>query len=57
VYPGAAFQPSHVATWITENRIRTLNVAGNREGEEAGIGARVEQFLGQGLGILGHTPP
>jgi hypothetical protein len=56
VYPGAAFEPSHVATWITENRIRTLNVAGNREAEEPGIAARVEQFLGQVLQQLGHQP-
>ena len=54
VYPGAAFEPAQVATWIVENRIRTLNVAGNRETEEPGIGARVEQFLGQVLHQLGH---
>jgi Circularly permutated YpsA SLOG family len=54
VYPGASFQPSHVATWIAENKIRTLNVAGNREGEEAGIGDWVEAFLGQVLQQLGH---
>jgi hypothetical protein len=55
VYPGAAFEPAHVATWITENQIRTLNVAGNRESEEPGIGDRVEQFLGQVLSlVLGH---
>jgi hypothetical protein len=52
VYPGAAFEPSHVATWITENRIRMLNVAGNREAEEPGIGDRVEQFLGQVLSLV-----
>jgi hypothetical protein len=40
VYPGAAFEP--------------LNVAGNREGEEPGIGDRVERFLGQVLQQLGH---
>jgi hypothetical protein len=54
VYPGASFEPAHVATWITENRIRTLNVAGNRESEEPGIGDRVERFLGQVLEQLGH---
>ena len=36
VYPGASFEPSHVATWIVENKIRTLNVAGNREARGAG---------------------
>jgi hypothetical protein len=54
VYPGVAFEPSQVANWIVENRIRTLNVAGNREPEEPGIAARVEQFLGSVLQSLGH---
>jgi Circularly permutated YpsA SLOG family len=54
VYPSAAFEPAQVAMWIAENQIRTLNVAGNRESEEPGIGARVEQFLGQVLQQLGH---
>jgi hypothetical protein len=54
VSPNASFQPSHVATWIAENKIRTLNVAGNCEGEEAGIGDRVERFLDQVLRQLGH---
>jgi len=31
VYPGASFEPWHVAAWIAENKIGTLNVAGNRE--------------------------
>ncbi len=56
VYPGASFAPAHVATWITENKIRTLNVAGNREGQEPGIGDRVQWFLGQVLQQLGHKP-
>lgn len=54
VYPGASFEPAHVATWIVENRIRTLNVAGNRESEEPGIGDRVERFLEPVLQQLGH---
>ena len=54
VYPGASFEPSHVAAWISENKVRTLNVAGNREREEPGIGDRVERFLGQVLQQLGH---
>jgi Circularly permutated YpsA SLOG family len=53
--PGASFEPSHVATWIVESKIRTLNVAGNSEGEEPGIGDRVEQFLNQVLQQLGHA--
>jgi hypothetical protein len=54
VYPGAAFEPSHVATWIVENAIKTLNVDGNREHEEPGIGEQVERFLGEVLEQLGH---
>jgi len=54
VYPGASFEPSHVATWILENQVKTLNVAGNREHEEPGIGDRVERFLGEILKALGH---
>jgi hypothetical protein len=54
VYPAASFDPSHVAAWIAEHKIRTLNVAGSGESEEPGIGDRVEWFLGQVLQLLGH---
>jgi hypothetical protein len=54
IYPGASFQPAQVAIWIADHKVKTLNVAGNREGDEPGIGARVEQFLGQVLRHLGH---
>jgi hypothetical protein len=54
VYPGASFEPSHIATWIVVSKIRTLNVTGNREHEEPGIGERVERFLGEVLEQLGH---
>jgi hypothetical protein len=54
VYPGASFEPSHIADWIREHKIKTLNVAGNRELREPGIGDRVEQFLGEVLKQLGH---
>jgi Circularly permutated YpsA SLOG family len=54
VYPGASFEPSHIATWIADNKIGTLNVAGNREGEEPGIGDRVERFFSEVLQQLGH---
>ena len=57
VYPGASFEPCQVATWIAENKFRTLNVAGNREQEEPGIGDRVERFLGEVLQQLGHERP
>jgi hypothetical protein len=54
VYPGASFEPAHIADWIGENKIKTLNVGGNRELSEPGIGDRVEQFLGEVLQQLGH---
>ena len=54
VSPSTAFQPAHVATWIGENQIRTLNVTGNDEREEPEIGKRVERFLGAVLQQLGH---
>ena len=38
----------------SKTRSETLNVTGNREDEEAGIGERVEWFLGQVLEQLGH---
>ena len=54
VYPGATFEPTHVAAWITANQIRSLNVSGNREAAEPGISRVVEQFLGEVLLHLGH---
>jgi hypothetical protein len=54
VYPGASFEPAHVATWIAQHQIRMLNVAGNRDADEPGIGERVERFLGAVLQQLGH---
>ncbi len=38
--------PADVRGWILEARGRVLNVAGNRESTEPGIGARAEAFLG-----------
>jgi hypothetical protein len=38
-------QPSEVAAWIEAEEVRVLNVAGNRESTEPGIGDRVERFL------------
>jgi hypothetical protein len=52
VTPDASFDPSYVAAWIAENKIATLNVAGNRESDEPGIGERVERFLGEVLQLL-----
>jgi hypothetical protein len=52
--PAAKFEPSQVAAWIAENKVKSLNVAGNRERDEPGLGDRVERFLGQLLERLGH---
>jgi hypothetical protein len=54
VSPAALFEPSQVAAWIEENKIKTLNVAGSGESEEPGIGDWVESFLRQVLQQLGH---
>jgi hypothetical protein len=43
--PDNASQISHVVLWITDENIRILNVAGNRESLEPGIGTHVEAFL------------
>jgi hypothetical protein len=53
VAPGVSFEPSHVAAWIRENAVGVLNVAGNREAVDPGIGATVEQFLRAVLAQLG----
>jgi hypothetical protein len=55
VLPGLTFEPSHVAAWISENAIGVLNVAGNREAVEPGIGATVERFLRKVLEQLGDV--
>jgi len=34
-----------VVKWLNENKIQTLNVAGNRESKSPGVGAFVETFL------------
>lgn len=54
VYPAADFEPAHVAKWIIDNQVKTLNVVGSHEAEEPGIGARVDQFLCEVLRQLGH---
>jgi hypothetical protein len=42
---GPPVRPSEIAQWIAVNKIRVLNVAGNRESKAPGIGKRVEAFL------------
>lgn len=45
VVRGGAIRPSDVVGWIIETKIEVLNVAGNRESVNPGIGERVELFL------------
>jgi hypothetical protein len=44
VYEGST-KPSEVVAWIRSKEIRVLNVAGNRESGNPGIGERTERFL------------
>jgi hypothetical protein len=37
--------PKTVVSWIVENKISILNIAGNRESKHPGIGTEVELFL------------
>jgi hypothetical protein len=50
VYQGAT-KPSEVREWIAAKGIRCLNVAGNRESTQIGIGERVEAFLRRVIGV------
>jgi hypothetical protein len=38
-------QPAEVVAWIEAEKVRVLNVAGNRESTEPDIGERTERFL------------
>jgi hypothetical protein len=42
---GVPTQPAEVTAWIEAEGVRVLNVAGNRESTEPGIGERAERFL------------
>jgi hypothetical protein len=48
----AAIPPEQITDWIQDQKIRILNVAGNRESKAPGIGERVERFLGVVFGLL-----
>jgi hypothetical protein len=53
IKPNDLIRPSAIASWLARNpSIRRLNVAGNRESVEPGIGDRVERFLAQLIGQL-----
>jgi hypothetical protein len=46
ITPSEVVLASDVVTWLRRiPRIERLNIAGNRESKNPGIGARVEQFL------------
>jgi hypothetical protein len=46
VTPSEVVLPSDVVQWLRQNpQIKRLNIAGNRESKNPGIGARVERFL------------
>ncbi len=47
-------RPSDLTTWLVVNRVEVLNVAGNRESTQPGIGVRVERFLIAALGRLAN---
>jgi hypothetical protein len=49
---GTPTRPSDVVAWLQQHNIKDLNVAGNRESEAPGIGARVEVFLGRVFKLL-----
>ncbi|WP_390625414.1 YpsA SLOG family protein [Paludisphaera soli] len=40
-----ATRPSDVRVWLEAHQVATLNVAGNRESTNPGLGGRVEAFL------------
>jgi hypothetical protein len=53
---GPEDRPGDVVSWIAENNIRVLNVAGNRDRKALGIGGRVERFLAVVFRRLGAAP-
>jgi hypothetical protein len=53
IFRGAS-RPSEIVAWIGEKDIRTLNVAGDREGNDRGIGGRVEAFMTRVFARLGR---
>jgi len=48
-------QPADVMAWIEAEKVRVLNVAGNRESTEPGIGEWVERFLVAVFNRLGRV--
>jgi hypothetical protein len=50
-----AFEPRHIAQWVIDNGIRTLNVCGNRESKAPGIGAFVERYMTEVFRLLAEA--
>jgi hypothetical protein len=44
--------PTEVANWIIVSRIRVLNIAGNRESKNPGIGQQAEALMLQVFALL-----
>ena len=42
-------RPSDIVAWLEAHQVETLNVAGNRESKNPGLGQRVEAYLSRGL--------
>ena len=40
-------RPSDILAWLNAHQVETMNVAGNRESKNPGLGERVEAFLGR----------
>jgi hypothetical protein len=52
VEPRKGVKPSDVVAWLVRQRVKVLNVAGNRESRSPGIGGQVERFLGEVFRLL-----
>lgn len=47
---------AHFRLWADRNKVKTLNVAGNRESKAPGIGIAVERFLIEAIGQMNQAP-
>ena len=49
-------QPGHLVGWLRDESVRILLVAGNRESNQPGIGAWVEDYLLEAFGMMTLSP-
>jgi|LNFM01.1.fsa_nt_gb hypothetical protein len=49
-------RPSEVRAWLEAHQVETLNVAGNRESKNPGLGERVETFLARLFSTHSQAP-